>query len=100
LDPADRMELDDAAAEPDGGALPDAGSPQGLFRHAPPAAAADYHRVAVGKALLADPAVADVHDAVGDRRGRGVVAHDERRGGLVTGQVGKQSEDAPRVPLR
>ena len=51
------------------------------------------------RALLADAAVADVNDAVGDRRGRGVVAHDERRGALFPRELGEEIEHVLRRRL-
>ena len=49
--------------------------------------------------LLADSAVADVDDAVGDRRRGGIVADDERGGALLARERGEQVEDGPRAVL-
>ena len=69
-----------------------------VLGQAKPAAPSDDDR-AVGAprdALVADPAVADVDDAVGAVRRRGVVADHERRASLLAGQLGDQVEHLAR----
>ena len=69
-----------------------------LLRQAKPAAPSDDDR-AVGAprdALVADPAVADVDDAVGAVRRSGIVADHECRASLLAGQLGDQVQHLAR----
>src|SRR5262249_59340174 len=74
----------------------DAAATQELFRHAQPAAPRDDDLLVVGLCLGllgAHPPVADVDDAVGDRRRARVVADDDRGGALGARQLADQLVD-------
>ena len=92
-------QLDDALADADDRTVADAGLPERLLGHMQPAAAADHDRLAVGEALLADPAVAHMDDAVGDLAGGRVMADDQRRRAGVSRELAKQVEHAARGHL-
>src|SRR5206468_5638914 len=71
-------------------------SAQQLVRHAEPAAARDDDLLAVGLRpglLGADAAVADVDDAVGNRRRARIVADDDRGRALSSGELADQLVD-------
>ena len=83
-----------------GGTRRDPGAAQELLGQADPAAVADDDLLVVPglpRGLRADAAVADVDDAVGDRRRLGVVRDDHRRRTRVAREVADRVVDALRV---
>ena len=90
---AERPELDDAVTRGHDRAVDDPGFAQRFLRDPHPAAAPDHDCRARHRALLADTAVADVDDAVGDRRRAGVVADDERRHAFLARELGEEGVD-------
>ena len=72
------------------------GSAERLLGDPQPAAGTDDGGLELTRALLADAAVADVDDAVGDLRRGGIVAHEDRGRSVVGDELGQEREDVAR----
>ena len=75
------------------GPAADPGLGQQVLGDAQPAAAADHDRGLAVLRLVAQPAVADLHRAVGDRRRRRVVGHHDHRAAVLAGELADQLVD-------
>src|SRR5262249_57266454 len=91
--PRDGVQADRAVTGHDARAIVDARSAEGLLRDPQPAARAHDRRLEFPLPLLADTAVPDVDDAIGDLgRGR-VVTDDDRRGAVLGDELREQGVD-------
>ena len=86
------MQLDGDVAGDDARAIVDPGCTQDVLGDAQPSPCPHDRRLGATLALLADATVPDVDDAVGDLRGDGIVAHDDRRGTLLGYELGQERE--------
>jgi hypothetical protein len=96
-DPAvDRVELDRAVAEDDPGAVVDAGGTKNVLGDAEPPAGTDDRGLRPAGALLAHATVPDVHDAIRDLGGSGIVADHDRGRAMLRDELGQELEHVAR----